>query len=116
VSQILADTGSLVAYLQENEEHSEWTREAFDRLEAPFLTCEPVVTEACFLIERAGGNPDDLLDLIARGLIQVSFQLTEEMTRVRALIKRYRNLPMSLADACLVRMTEQAMACRVVTI
>ena len=69
MSQILADTGPLVAYLQANEAHSTWTREAFDRLEAPFLTCEPVLTEACFLISRAGGNPEDLLDLMERGLI-----------------------------------------------
>jgi len=115
MSQILADTGPLVAYLQVNEAHSAWTREAFDRLEAPFLTCEPVLTEACFLIARAGGDPDDLLDLMERGLIQVRFQLEEERTRIRALMKRYRNVPMSLADACLVRMTEQASACRVVT-
>ena len=115
MSQILADTGPLVAYLQANEAHSAWTREAFDRLEAPFLTCEPVLTEACFLIGRAGGDPNDLLDLVERGLIQLRFQLIDEMTRVRALMKRYSNVPMSLADACLVRMTEQATACRVVT-
>ena len=108
MSQIIADTGPLVAYLQDNETNSAWTRELFDRLEAPFLTCEPVLTEACFLIERGGGDPDDLLDLVVRGLLQVRFELREEMPRVRALMKRYRNLPMSLADACLVRMTEQA--------
>ncbi|MDQ3623650.1 MAG: PIN domain-containing protein [Verrucomicrobiota bacterium] len=115
MSRILADTGPLAAYVQENEAHSAWTREAFDRLEAPFLTCEPVLTEACFLIERGGGDPDDLLDLVDRGLIQVRFELIEELPRVRALMKRYRNLPMSLADACLVRMTERVTACRVVT-
>jgi predicted nucleic acid-binding protein len=115
VSQVFADTGPLVAYVQANEAHSVWTREAFDRLEAPFLTCEPVLSEACFLIARAAGDPDDLLELVERGLIQVRFELKEEMPRVRALMKRYRNVPMSLADACLVRMTERTAACRVVT-
>ena len=109
------DTGPLVAYVQENEIHSPWTVKAFDRLESPFLTCEPVLTEACFLIERAGGDPDDLMDLAERGLIQVSFDLVKEFSRVRALMRRYRNLPMSLADACLVRMTEAASACIVIT-
>jgi uncharacterized protein len=115
VSQVLADTGPLVAYVQANEAHSAWTREAFDRLEAPFVTCEPVLSEACFLIARAGGDPDDLLELVQRGLIQLGFELSEEMPRIRALMKRYRNLPMSLADACLVRMTERIAACQVVT-
>jgi predicted nucleic acid-binding protein len=115
LNQVIVDTGPLVAYVQENEEHSDWARETFDRLAPPFLTCEPVLSEACFLIERGRGEPDDLLDLVARGLLRVDFAIREEMPRVRALMKRYRNLPMSLADACLVRMTEQAPACRVVT-
>jgi predicted nucleic acid-binding protein len=116
LNQIIADTGPLVAYVQDNEEHSAWAKEMFDRLPPPFLTCEPVLTEACFLIERGGGDPDDLLDLVGRGLLRIEFALAREMPRLRALMKRYRNLPMSLADACLVRMTEQTPACRVVTI
>jgi uncharacterized protein len=115
VNRILADTGPLVAYVQENERHSAWTREVFDRLEAPFQTCEPVLTEACFLIGRGGGDPDDLLELVERGLIQMRFELHEELPRIRALMKRYHDLPMSLADACLVRMSERVPNCRVVT-
>ncbi|MEP6673070.1 MAG: PIN domain-containing protein [Chthoniobacter sp.] len=115
MSQTIVDTGPLVAYLQANEAHSAWTGAEFDRIEPPLLTCEPVLSEACFLIGRAGGDPDDLLELVERGLIQVAFELREEMPRVRALMKRYRKLPMSLADGCLVRMTEQIVACRLVT-
>ena len=115
MSRIIVDTGPLVAYVQEDEQHSDWTRETFDRLEPPFLTCEPVLTEACFLIERGGGNPDDLLDLIERGLIQIRIEIGEEITRLRALMRRYRDLPMSLADACLVRLAERVDSCRVVT-
>jgi uncharacterized protein len=115
VIRTVVDTGPLVAYVQENERHSQWTLETFDRLKAPFFTCEPVLTEACFLIGRGGGDPDDLLELVARGLIQVSIEVHEEIPRIRALMKRYRNLAMSLADACLVRMSERTPDCRVVT-
>lgn len=107
MSRIIADTGPLVAFLQENDAHSEWTRQTFDRLTAPFLTCESVISEACFLVGRMGGDPNDLLDLVARGLIELRFELRHEVERVRALMKRYRSVPMSLADACLVRMSEQ---------
>ncbi len=115
MNQVIVDTGPLVAYVQENEERSEWAQRTFDRLSPPFLTCEPVLTEACFLIARGGGDPDDLLDLVERGLLRVDFAVGAELPRVRALRKRYRNLPMSLADACLVRMTEQTPASRVIT-
>lgn len=115
MNQVIVDTGPLVAYVQEDGQHSDWTQQTFDRLSPPFLTCEPVLTEACFLIERGRGDPEDLLDLVERGLLRVDFAIRPELPRLRALMKRYRNLPMSLADACLVRMTEQEPASRVVT-
>jgi uncharacterized protein len=115
MTSVIADTGPLVAYLQRRDAQFEWTREAFDRLDAPFLTCEPVLTEACFLIARGGGDPDDLLELVERRLIRVRLHLAAEMPRLRALMKRYRKAPMSLADACLVRLSEQITNCQVVT-
>lgn len=36
----------------------------------------------------------------------IDFRLGAEVNRIRELMKRYRNVPMSLADACLVRMNE----------
>ncbi len=41
-----------------------------------------------------------------RGVLVVSFALGEEVDTIIRLMKRYANVPMSLADACLVRMTE----------
>lgn len=116
MTTVIVDTGPLVAYVQANEQHSRWVRETFDRLEPPFHTCEPVLTEACCLIERGGGEADDLLDLVGRGLIVIEFTVVEELPRLRAMMHRYRNLPMSLADACLVRLTERAPACQLVTL
>ena len=116
MNRIIVDTGPLVAYLQRDERHHEWTVERFSTLRPPFLTCEAVLAEACFLIRRGGGNPDDLLDLVERGLIRVSFQFSDQAHRVRELMRKYKDLPMSFADACLVRMSEQSTDCVVVTL
>lgn len=117
MNRVIVDTGPLVAYLQTDEQHHEWTVERFSTLPPPFFTCEAVLAEACFLIVRGGGgSPDDLLDLVERGLIRVTFQLPDEILRIRQLMRKYKNLPMSLADACLVRMTEQATDCLVVSL
>ena len=113
---VIVDTGPLVAYLQSDEQHHAWTVDRFSTLPPPLFTCEAVLAEACFLIVRGGGNPDDLLDLVERGLIRVSFQLPSEIPRIRQLMRKYKDLPMSLADACLVRMTEQATDCLVVSL
>ena len=45
--------------------------------------------------------------LLERGLIQIPFNLETEINLILKLIEKYKNIPMSLADACLVRMCEQ---------
>jgi len=45
----------------------------------------------------------------------VAFRLEPESESVAALMRRYADLPMSLADACLVRMSELNRDCRVLT-
>ena len=71
---------------------------------APWLTCEAVLSEAFFLVGAAGRKA--LVGLLRRGLVEVPFDLGSELEPVLRLIDKYANLPMSLADACLVRMTE----------
>jgi len=53
-SGVLLDTGPLVAYLSERDRYHDWAVETFIALDLPAITCEPVLTEACFLIERNG--------------------------------------------------------------
>ncbi len=70
------------------------------------MTCEPVLTEAAFLLKREGREADALFSLLERGVIRIAFGLQKERADLRALMHRYRNRPMSLADACLVRLSE----------
>ena len=102
----LADTGPLVAYLDRKDQHHAWSKAWFMRFTGPLLTCEAVVAEALFLLHRGGICPDALLQLITRGVLLPEFSLKDEANPVATLIARYRNVPMSLADACLVRMVD----------
>jgi len=43
---------------------------------------------------------------LERGVIRIGISIKEEQADLRALMRRYRNRPMSLADACLVRLSE----------
>lgn len=104
--RLIVDTGPIVALLNANDARHEWTRDILDRVEPPLLTCEAVISEACFLVRRIRGGQDAVLDLVARGVLSVCFSLTTEIVAVRKLVTRYSNVPMSLADACLVRMSE----------
>lgn len=100
------DTGPLVAFLNARDAHHDWARKVLDGVEPPLRTCEAVISEACFLVRRLKGGPDAVLELVARGIVQIGFRLDAELGPVRRLMTRYASTPMSLADACLVRMTE----------
>jgi uncharacterized protein len=105
-SGVLLDAGPLVAYLYPKDTHHDWAVEQFATLDLPLITCEPVLTEACFLVARNGQEPSRVLELVGRGAIRITFDLGDEVTAVRVLMERYANVPMSLADACLVRLAE----------
>lgn len=103
---VLIDTGPLVSFLAAGSEHHEWVCEQWRRLHPPMLTCEPVLTEAAFLLKREGRDPDALFELLDRGVLRVNLGIEDQLADIRALMSRYRDRPMSLADACLVRLSE----------
>lgn len=103
---VLLDTGPLVTFLAAGLEHHAWVCEQWKRLRAPLLTCEPVLTEAAFLLKREGRETDPLFELLERGVLRVGLQIEDQQADLRTLMSRYRDRPMSLADACLVRLSE----------
>ena len=111
----LVDTGPIVALLVAEDMHNAWARRVWEEMEPPLLTCEAVLSEAQFLVARFGGNPRAVLEFVQRGALRVVFGVQNEVKRLLELQQAYRSLPMSLADACLVRMAEQSPRCRVVT-
>ena len=76
-------------------------------MEAPLFTCEPVIAEACFLVRGLEGGPATVLDLVRRGVLDLSFRVAEESVVIAGLMRKYHDVPMSLADGCLVRMAER---------
>ncbi len=103
---VLLDTGPLVSFLAAGLQHSEWVVEQWRRLRPPMLTCEPVLTEAAFLLKREGVDTDPLFALLERGVIRIALEMEDHLADLRTLMRRYRDRPMSLADACLVRLAE----------
>lgn len=102
----MLDTGPLVSFLASGLKHHLWAVEQWKTFRPPLLTCEPVLTEAAFLLKREMHEADALFALLERGVIRVALEVQEEQSDLRALMRRYRNRPMSLADACLVRLSE----------
>ena len=112
----LVDTGPLVAFLNRRDRHHAWSVEALGGVRPPLETCEAVLSEACFLLRKAPGGADSLMELVERELIVLRFDAKAEIAAVRRLLARYAEVPMSFADACLVRMSEQRASCRLLTL
>ncbi len=112
----LLDTGPLVSFLADGLAHHGWAVEQWKQLRPPLLTCEPVLTEAAFLLKREGRDADAVFELLERGIIRIGLAVKDEQADIRALMRRYRNRPMSLADACLVRLSEIHGAAEVLTL
>ena len=106
MSRVFVDTGPLVAYLDRDSSHHHWVRERFQELTDPLFSCQPVLTEVLFLLKRGGLDADPLLALVERGELICDFDVGREIAPLRKLLRKYRDLPATLADACLVRMSE----------
>ena len=107
----IADTGVIVALLAADDPCHAWAAEAFRR-RSPFFTCDAVLAEACSFFP----DPRPVLTLVLRGDLLLDFNLAEQMPRVLALVTKYADRPMDLADACVVRMTELNERCKVWTV
>lgn len=114
--RVILDTGPLVALLNRKDRHHAWAETVWGEVEAPLLTCEAVVAESCYLLRGLDGGSSAVLELIRRGAVALAFSLADESAAVARLIKRYRGVPISFADACLVRMSELFTGSEVLTV
>jgi uncharacterized protein len=102
----IVDTGPLVAFLDRAEAHHHWACEQFRAFPGPLPTCEAVLTEALFLLRQLPVAQEKLLELVARRCLIVDFRAQTQIEAVRRTWRKYRDVPMSFADACLVCMAE----------
>jgi len=113
---LILDASPLVAYFDADEPHHSWSVKQFDSLKPPLLSCEAAIAEAVYLIDSRGGDSSRIFGFLREGVIQLPFRLADETEAVIALRRRYSDVPMSLADACLLRMTETCSKPRVFTL
>jgi uncharacterized protein len=116
VTPVLLDTGCIVALLDRRERHHPQCVDVLADLTAPLVTCEAVVAEACYLLRALPGAADAVVENVQHGVFQVPFHLPSSAPTVRALMKKYRSVPMDFADACLVAMADELGTGRILTL
>ena len=101
---VLVDAGFLVALLSRRDGNHRWAAAQPSRFPPPWKTCEAVLSEAFHLLGARSGHA--LTALLRRRAVVPAFELGADVEPVLKLLDKYADVPMSLADACLVRMTE----------
>lgn len=101
---VLVDAGFLVGLLSRRDTHHRWAAVQAAQHAPPWRTCEAALSEAFHLVgSRAAPVVGELL---RRGSLLVGFEFAPHLEPVLKLMQKYADVPMSFADACLVRMTE----------
>ena len=106
MTRIIVDAGPVVALLDKSERRHGWMRQTLGSFRQPLHTCEAVITEASHIVRRVPGARATILELLEKGVLEVSFRMDAETRALLKLVERYASVPMSIADACLVRMSE----------
>ena len=104
---ILVDAGPLVALADRTDAHHTACLRALENLRGPLGTVWPALTEAVYLVQRWPAAQMELLSLVETGALRILPFGRDDMKRVKALMTKYRDLPMDLADAALVRVAER---------
>jgi uncharacterized protein len=113
---ILLDTGPLVALLSKDDGNHARARELFIQCVPPFRTCEAVLAEACFLMRKVHPDgPAEVMALRTRGLYNIAISIEGDASHVAAVLRKYADRPISLADACLIRCAEIHQERRILT-
>ncbi|MCI0538991.1 MAG: PIN domain-containing protein [Verrucomicrobiales bacterium] len=101
---ILADSSALVALISRDDQYHQWIEAHLDSLSGPWLTCEAALSEAFHLLGSRGSL--QLMTMLRRNALRPIFDLGDDLEPVLVLMEKYCNVPMSLADACFVRLSE----------
>ncbi len=114
--RMLIDAGPLIALADADDQWHEPCRQVMLRITDDLVTVWPAITEAMYMLGRSGDGQDRLWAWLADGGPAIAPLKRADLPRMRELMRKYRDLPMDLADAALVRVAERDRIRRVFTL
>ncbi len=101
-SQILIDSGPLVAFLSSNEKYHRWVLEQMSDMSGDLITTEAVLSEVVFLLKNHSSALNAISSLVGQGILRIDPAFSESPTDYIELVLKYSDLPSSVADVSLV--------------
>lgn len=116
MTTLLADTGPIVALLNPRDQHHAWAIACFRNFKPPLQSCESVFGEVYHLLRDLPESRAVFEDMMEKGVFESAFRFTDAQAETLQLLRKYHDTPMDFADACLVRMSEVRLDCKIWTI
>lgn len=116
MNAVLVDTGPIVALLDRAQPQHHQCVDALCAVRDPLVTCEAVLAEACYLVRKLKGATGDLLRDVGQGRYLIPYRLADRWAPVARLMAKYADVPMDLADGCLVDLAAQLNTGRIITL
>ncbi|MDF0675417.1 MAG: PIN domain-containing protein [Nitrospira sp.] len=113
---VLVDAGPLIALIHADDQHHGRCVAAFQELTEPLGIVWPVLTEAMYLLSFSWKAQALLWEMLYHGVIRVLTVGDKDVSCMRVLMKKYKDLPMDLADAALVAVAERERIQRIFTL
>ena len=113
---VLVDAGPLVALLDRSDDRHKEVVEALKKIHDPLVSVWPAVVEAMYLLSFSWPAQKALWELIETGTIRLLDLGEADIGPMKNLMEKYRDLPMDMADAALVRVAEREGLRRVLTL
>jgi predicted nucleic acid-binding protein len=107
VKPVLLDTGPIVALLDSSDRFHNLCVQAIAEIGMPLVTCEAVIAESCYLLQRVKGAPEAVLENVAGGVFLIPVSLSQSAREVSRVMQRYYDHKIDLADACLVHLANE---------
>ena len=105
--QVLIDAGALIALLDRDDAEHERAVSTLKQIRDPLVTVWPALTEAMHLLGATSRGPATLCDMVCDGALKMVDLAAPDLARVKALMQKYRDVPMDFADAALVGIAER---------
>lgn len=102
------DTSAILALLNSRDPDHERCRAALESDPGPYVVPAGIIAEVAYTVESRMGA--EVLDALLADLEEGTLMLDcgeEDLARVRALVRRYSDLPLGFADASVVACAER---------
>jgi hypothetical protein len=116
VRAVLVDAGPLVALLDRSDNHHQDIVESLRKIQDPLVSAWPVLVEAMYLLSFSWPAQKALWEIVEDGAIQLLQLDQTDIAPMKSLMEKYKDLPMDLADAALVRIAEREGIRRILTL